>query len=88
MYHFLTKDPYSDNAVYSNLNPLDRGQSLYPMSTVIALSLGRTVKNGFSKSVMCKAKHTSKQYYFWIKIDLKDNQLNNYTSSVSPELLQ
>ena len=35
-YYFLTKDPlYSDRAVYSDLKPLDGGQSLYPMSTVL-----------------------------------------------------
>ena len=30
----------SDRAVYSDLNPLDGGQSLYPMSTVIVESIG------------------------------------------------
>ena len=39
-YHFLIKDPlYSDRAVYSDLNPLDGGQSLYPMGTVFELLL-------------------------------------------------
>ena len=28
---------YSDRAVYSDLNPLDGGQSLYPMSTVLKI---------------------------------------------------
>ena len=29
----------SDRAVYSDLNPVDGGQSLYPMGTVIVISL-------------------------------------------------
>ena len=35
MYHFIIEGPwYSDRAVYSDLNPFDGGQSLYPMATV------------------------------------------------------
>ena len=35
MHHFLNKGPwYSDRAVYSDLYPLDGGQSLYQMDTV------------------------------------------------------
>ena len=40
MYDFMIKDPcYNDRAVYSDFNPLDGGQSLYPMGTVILFRL-------------------------------------------------
>ena len=40
MYHFIIKGPwYSDRAVYSDLNPLDGGQSLYPMGTALYLEI-------------------------------------------------
>ena len=48
MYHFITKDPwYSDRAVYSDFNPLDGGQSLYPImaSKGLKLKVGTTAQN-------------------------------------------
>ena len=45
---FLNQMAYgnSDRAVYSDLNPLDGGQSLYPMSTVLFLARQSNVLNG------------------------------------------